>query len=97
MPKISSEIKNKIIDDLKNNVNFKEIMNTYNISRATVFRIKKDINNEKITETTNNETEDNDNETEDKEITINESEDKETVEDINSEDDKETVNNFNIE
>jgi hypothetical protein len=38
MTKLSLEIKNKIIEDLKNNVCVKEVMNNYNISRATIFR-----------------------------------------------------------
>ena len=97
MGKLSLETRNKITIDLQNNINYKDIMNTYNVSRATVFRIKKENITEKITETTNNETEDDDNETEDKEITINETEDKQTEEDNNSEDEKSTVNQFNIE
>jgi Mor family transcriptional regulator len=48
--KISLETKNKISEDFKNNISIKDIMNKYNISRASVFRIKKDITNEKVNE-----------------------------------------------
>ena len=51
MAKIPLEKKHKIIEDLKNNVNIKEIINTYNISKSTLFRIKKEIENEKVNET----------------------------------------------
>ena len=89
--KIPLETKNKISEDLKNNVSLKDIMKTYNVSRATIFRIKKDNIIEKITETTNNET-DNDNETETKDTTINDNE-------TNEEEDivEETVIDFDIE
>ena len=61
--KITLETKNKIIEDLKNNLSVKDIMNNYNISRASIFRIKKEIikneqesNNEKSNiEKSNNE------------------------------------------
>jgi len=94
--KIPLETKNKISDDIKNNVNIKEIMNTYNISRATIFRIKKDIINEKVNETVNNESSNNDNETEENKTEENKTEVNNTEEE--EEEDKETVNNnFNIE
>ena len=60
--KIPLETKNKIIDDLKNNVSVIDIINKYKVSKATVFRIKKEnktVNNN--IETSNNETEYNDN------------------------------------
>ena len=40
--KINLELRNKISIDLQNNIPYKDIMNKYNISRASVFRIKKE-------------------------------------------------------
>ena len=59
--KIPLETRNKISEDLKNNVSVIDIINKYKISKATVSRIKKENVIEKITETTNNETTNNDN------------------------------------
>jgi hypothetical protein len=41
MGKLSLETKNKISEDLKNNVSIIDIINKYKVSKATVFRIKK--------------------------------------------------------
>jgi hypothetical protein len=46
--KLSQEIKNQILEDLKNNVLIKDIVSKYNVSRASIFRIKKDLINESI-------------------------------------------------
>jgi len=101
MVKLNQDIKNKIFEDFKNDLSVKDIMTNYNISRATIFRLKKEFH--KIqSETSNNETINNDNETEDNneisnnQISNNETEEENNEEEIN-EDDKETENNFNIE
>ena len=58
MVKLNQDIKNKIFEDFKNDLSVKDIMTNYNISRATIFRLKKEFH--KIQYESNNETEDND-------------------------------------
>lgn len=41
--KFSSDIKNKIINDLKNNITIKDIVHKYNVSKITIYRLKKQI------------------------------------------------------
>ena len=55
---INNETKNKIINDINNNIPLKQIIEIYKISKPTYFRIKKQINKTN-NETLNNETENN--------------------------------------
>jgi hypothetical protein len=50
--KISQELRENIINDLKNNVSLSDIMNKYNVSKATIYRMRKIIESEN--EDTNN-------------------------------------------
>lgn len=45
MVKLSNEIKNQIIEDLKNKVSYKDIINSRNVSKATIYRINKELKN----------------------------------------------------
>jgi transposase len=52
MVKISQELRENILIDLKNNVSLSDIMKKHNTSRATIYRLKKIIETE--SEETNN-------------------------------------------
>jgi len=95
MVKLSQEIKQNIINEFKNNIDIKEIIKKYNnISRASIYRIKKLIENENL-DNNNNETE---NETNNENIENNETNNEDTnIEDTNNEDINEISNNFDIE
>ncbi len=45
MVKLSIEIKNQIIEDLKNKVSYKDIITNRNVSKATIYRINKELKN----------------------------------------------------
>ena len=103
--KLSQDILNKIIENLKNNINIKDIMKEFNLSRATIYRIKKEklnnnetLINETIVKTedeTNNETEDQtNNETEDNNETEN---DTNNVSEENNISEENKNNDFNID
>ena len=105
MVKLSQEIKQNIINEFKNNIDIKEIIKKYNnISRASIYRIKKLIENENL-DNNNNETENetnneniSNNETNNENIENNETNNEDTnIEDTNNEDINEISNNFDIE